>query len=83
MNYKVEKRAGGVEDWSMDKLINSIAKTGLELGKAEVVAKNVQAWIGNNIKDTVVKSTQIRDAVIGFLNSVDSTAADIYKTYKK
>jgi transcriptional regulator NrdR family protein len=77
----VLKRGGGEEEWSFDKLLASISKTGAELSVAEKVAKSVEGWVME--QQSPVKSDAIRDKVIEFLGKEDPAALDSYQAYKK
>ena len=80
---KVQKRGGGVEDWSSDKLINSMAKAGISVTDAERVSKEVQAWAEQNAANGIVTSNQIRDRVTEVLKNQFPVEADSYVAYKK
>jgi transcriptional regulator NrdR family protein len=80
---KVKKRDGNVEEWSYDKILNSIGKSMIPLKKAETVASSVEKWVKETGGKNVVSSTEIRDKIIEILKEVDPVAADNYQVYKK
>lgn len=79
----VIKRDGNVENWSDDKIVTSIGKTGVSIKDAENISSNVKKRILNNSKDSKISSTKIRKKVIEELQNFNPTAADSYGSYKK
>lgn len=82
-NLQVVKREGGQEDWSMDKLLTSITKSGVNMEEAKQVAALVESWAQRSAANGQISWTQIRDKVIQFLKVVDPIAASAYESYKK
>ena len=82
-NLQVVKREGGQEDWSMDKLVTSITKSGVELEEAKQVAALVESWALRSSANGQISWSQIRDKVTQFLRVVDPVAASAYESYKK
>ena len=80
---KIKKRDASLEDFSMDKLIASLTKAGLDIKDAEVVAQDIVGWITMNAVDNVVTSVDLRDAIIKRLSNEFPAEADSYSIYKK
>lgn len=83
MFLKVRKRDGTVEDWSFDKALNSIAKSGFPVDKAENVTVILEAWMRNHTNKGTIDSVDIRDKIIALLTAQDPLAASAYQDYKK
>jgi len=81
-NLKVRKRGGDTEEWSYDKVTNSIGVAGLSTKEAEAVASLVEEWAKRNAQNGVVSSTGVRDKVITILRAVDNMAADTFESYR-
>lgn len=82
-DLKVQKKDGSSEDFSYDKLVASIGKTGVDSVKSEVIAKSIESWILDTAKDGLISSSAIRDKLIEELMKVDTAAAENYRNYKK
>lgn len=80
---QVQKREGGIEDWSSDKLITSMTKAGLQLEEANHVAALVEAWALKAAQNNIIAWNQLRDKVFEFLRVVDPVVASAYESYKK
>lgn len=78
----VRKKDGGMEEWSNDKLVTSIGKSGVDIKTAEEIANRVASWSNKSSQDTI-SSTEIRDKVISELKTVDEVASEAYRLYKK
>jgi transcriptional regulator NrdR family protein len=82
-DLQVEKREGGTEPWSKEKVINSVAKAGLSVEVAEHLEFLVEFWARRNAKDRKISSTEVRDKVIDLLGSIDPMVSEAYGSYKK
>jgi hypothetical protein len=81
---RVRKQDGSVESWNEDKLITSIARSGLNIDSAQKVADTLQTWaIKQSSKTTVIDSSKLREKVIEILEAEYPLVANTYKTYKK
>lgn len=83
LKVTVVKRDGEKQEFSYDKLITSILKTGVPMSEAEVLSTNLQNWIKSNSKNNQISSTEIRDKIIEFLSKDFSVEADNYQVYVK
>lgn len=81
--FQVRKRGGTLENWSVDKVINSVAVAGVTMKEAEAIGALIEAWAKRSAENKVISSIKTRDKVIEILGAVDATAANIYKAYKK
>ena len=81
-NIFVVKKDGVLEIWSTDKLVTSIAKTGIELDRAEVVSVKIEEWVKESAEDGKIDSTTVKDKVIEALKDEDPAASDSYRAYK-
>ena len=79
---QVEKREGGTEAWSNDKLISSLIKAGMDSKEAEDTTSSIQSWASQNSPDGTIPSTAIRDKIISTLEMSHPEIADSYKAYK-
>lgn len=79
----VNKRGGGIEEFSLDKLINSLAKAGVSVKDAEAVAKKIQAWANTNKKNNTINSSSLRDQVIINLKKDFPIEEENYELYSK
>jgi 2-phosphoglycerate kinase len=79
----VNKRSGSTEEFSFDKLVNSIAKTGLDIKDSEKVALKVQGWVTKNKVNNSVKSADLREQVIKNLESQFPIEKENYEDYSK
>lgn len=82
-DIQVRKKDGSLQDWSYDKLLASISKTGVAPEKAEGMASNVEKWTQESAENGVIDSSGIRGKVIAVLKEADPAAAEKYETYKK
>jgi hypothetical protein len=78
----VMKREGGEEEWSFEKLLASIGKSGVEVYASTEIARRIEAWAKDPVNNGKVTSTQIRDKVIEFLTPSYPAQADSYAAYK-
>lgn len=83
ISLKVRKRDGALEDWSFDKALTSISKTGLPIDQAENITVLLEAWLRNHAHNGIVNSVDIRDKIIELLTSQDPVARESYRDYKK
>jgi len=81
-NLQIKKRDGVLELFSLDKLIASITKAGVNAGEASKIAKEVKEWIFQSGKKEI-ESVDIRDKVIELLAINFPAEADSYKTFLK
>ncbi len=79
----VQKREGGEEPWSFDKLVASLGKAGVPVDSAEEIAGQIETWAQDHLNKGRVTSTQIRDKVIELLSPLFPAEAESYKIYKK
>ncbi len=80
---RVKKKDGEYEAFSEDKLINSIAKSGVSIAHAQKIAKEVVTEITTGAGDDVLDSVLIREHVITKLAKAFPLEAESYKTYSK
>jgi transcriptional regulator NrdR family protein len=83
MDIKIVKRDGSIEPFNIDKIIASIARSGVPLGKSEEIAKAVQEWIPSQTVEGKITSNQIRDQIIQKLSDDYPAEVDSYKAFKK
>jgi len=72
-----------LEEWSDDKLIASIQKTGVSTDDAQEIANKVKDWVKANTKNNIIDSVQIRDKVVELLKVNFPAEADSYQAFKK
>lgn len=72
-----------MEEWSDDKLIASIQKTGVSTDDAQEIANKVKDWVKANTKNNIIDSVQIRDKVVELLKVNFPAEADSYQAFKK
>lgn len=80
---KVKKRDTSLEDFSYDKIIASLTKTGLSVKDAELVTQDIVGWAISNAVDNTITSVELRDAIIKRLSQEFPVEADSYSIYKK
>ncbi len=78
---KVRKRDGSLEDFSYQKVYQSLLSAGLDEGNALNIASQIQIWVQEN--DEEVSTAEIRKRVIGLLEVENMEVAEKYKSYKK
>jgi transcriptional regulator NrdR family protein len=78
----VIKNDGDKEDFSDDKIVTSIAKSGMDIRESERIANDIKTHFENSSIDNEVKSSDIRKKVVEELLKVDSVASSSYDTYK-
>ena len=83
MPIKIQKRQGGFDEWSDDKIITSMMRAGATSQEAQQTADAVKTWTSDNFGDDRINSTQLRDQVIKQLKKVNPIAANTYQLYKK
>lgn len=83
MPIKIQKRQGGYDEWSDDKIITSIMRAGATSDEAKQTADSVKAWTADNSEDGRIDSTQLRDQIIKQLKKLNPIAANTYQLYKK
>lgn len=83
MEIIVQKREGGEELFSFDKLVVSLGKAGVPMEACEEIVAKIEAWAKDSVNKGRVTSTQIRDKVIEFLTADFPVEADSYQAYKK
>lgn len=83
MNLNVRKRGGGVEPWSMDKVINSVGVAGLTVRESEALGILIEEWVKKVAVNGEISSIQVRDKVLELLRVIDTVAAEAFEAYKK
>lgn len=84
MEIKIVKRDGTEEYFSIDKLITSIAKTGVPLQRSEEIASDIKIWLEKTQQESGnISSNLVRDKVIEKLASEFPAEVDSYKAFKK
>ncbi len=79
----IRKKGEGIENWSFDKLLASITKSGVPLADAERIAGSIEAWAKEAVKISAIDSIKLRDKVIESMKKNYPTEADSYQAYKK
>ena len=82
MKTKVVKRDGSLEDYDEAKVARVAQATGLESGKAQIVAVDITKWLKENSL-LKVTSLQIRNQLLEDLKKLDGKAADLYVWYEQ
>lgn len=82
-DLQVKKRDGTVEPWNIDKLVTSIAKSGVPMNDAQRIAGEIEQWARGRVQNSGITSFEIRDKVIEMLSGEFPTEAENYKSYKK
>jgi hypothetical protein len=80
---KVKKRDGSTEDWSLDKVVTSVSKTGVPLEDAKEIAQSIETWATENAVEGSIESTKLRDKVAELLRPDYPAEANSYLAYKK
>ena len=78
----VIKNDGEKETFSDDKIVTSIAKSGVDIKESERIANVIKEHFKSNSIDGEVKSADIRKMVVEELLKVDSVASASYDSYK-
>jgi transcriptional regulator NrdR family protein len=78
----VIKNDGEKEVFSDDKLVTSIAKSGIDIKEAETIANGIKSYFEGNSIDNEINSSDIRNEVVEELHKVDSVASASYDNYK-
>ena len=83
MEISIVKRDGSQEKFNVDKLITSIAQSGVPLEQSESIATKIQDWISTKASDGKITSNEIRDKIISELSELFPAEADSYQAFKK
>lgn len=78
---KVKKRDGSYEDFSFQKVYQSIVAAGLDENEANNIARQIQTWVQQEGEE--ISTAEIRKRVIGLLEVKNLQVAEKYKSYKK
>lgn len=78
----VIKNDGEKENFSDDKIVASIAKSGIDIKESERIANDIKDHFISNSIDGEVKSSDLRKMVVEELLKVDSVASASYDSYK-
>ncbi len=78
---KVRKKDGSLEEFSRDKVYDSLLAAGLTPVDAEDLVKQIQAWVESS--DSTISTLEIRERSIDLMENKDVAAAQRYKTYQK
>ncbi|KKR27727.1 MAG: hypothetical protein UT61_C0068G0005 [Candidatus Woesebacteria bacterium GW2011_GWA1_39_8] len=79
----VIKREGTTENFSLDKIIASVAKAGATLEAAEQIGTEVESWVTSAAVDGKIRSGDIRAKIVEEIMKVDPLAASTYDAYVK
>jgi transcriptional regulator NrdR family protein len=84
MQMKIKKKDGKMEEFSREKLMNSLKKAGMESeDNMAKTADSVTGFVKEAGKQGAVESSKIREKVVGQMKSLNSAAADKFSSFKK
>lgn len=78
---KVKKEDNSFEEFDRGKIRQSVLAAGLAGNAAGELAEQIETWVELNTEP--VTTAEIREKVIGLMESIDPEAAENYKSYKK
>lgn len=78
---QVRKKDNSLEDFSLDKVYQSLINSGLDEAEANKIASQIETWVQQS--EMPVPTAQIRKKVIGLMETIDRQAAEKYKSYQK
>lgn len=78
---QVSKRDNSLEDFSLDKVYQSLINCGLDEVNANKIASQIETWVQQS--EMPVPTALIRKKVIGLMETVDQQAAENYKSYQE
>jgi len=81
-NLVVIKNDGEKEQFSDDKIVTSIAKSGIDIKKSSSIANGIKSYFEENSIGGEVNSSDIRKKVVEELQKVDSVASASYDNFK-
>ncbi len=83
MRLSVKKRSGNAEQFSLEKLFQSIIRAGGSGDLAENAGLSIAHKLNDDFKAGTVDSSEIRARVLAVLKKADAKTAQAYSAYAK